>query len=96
VGWATVWAGRDTPISELERLASQGWVAVLAISASVRADPRALAEASERLGAASRAGRVGLVLGGRGSWPDPPPFGAVVRSFTALRRWMARFDRGHL
>jgi hypothetical protein len=66
------------------------------LSASVRAEPAQLAAAAQRLGAVCRSARVGLVMGSRGSWPDPPPFGRVLGSFRDLRGGMARFERGLL
>lgn len=95
-GWKTTWAGRETPTSELERLASRGGAAALVLSASICGDPSELAEAARHLGAVCRSARVGLLMGGRGPWPDPPPFGVVLRNFRELRRWMARLERGHL
>ena len=95
-GWATLWAGRATLLSDLERLAFGGDIGAVALSASVCGDPLELAAAARRLGTACRAGRVGLVMGGRGAWPDPPPFGSVERSFRGLRTWMARLESGHL
>jgi excisionase family DNA binding protein len=95
-GWATLWAGQGTPLSDLERLASEGSIGAVAVSASIGRGRGELAEAAARLGTACRAGRVGLVLGGRGAWPDPLPFGSVERSFRGLRSWMARLERGHL
>lgn len=95
-GWSTVWSGRDTPVADLERAATGSSAAALVLSASVRADAHNLAEVAVRLASASRSSRVRLVLGGRGAWPDPPPSGAVVRTFAALRGWMARFDRGRV
>ena len=95
-GWATTWIGRETPVSELERLVLRGDSAALLLSASLHADPAQLMTAAQQLGAACRSARVGLVMGGKGSWPDPPPFGRVIRSFRDLRGWMARFERGLL
>jgi excisionase family DNA binding protein len=95
-GWATIWAGRATPLSDLERLAADAGVEAVALSASVCSEPRTLEAAAQRLGKACRLGRVGLVMGGRGAWQDPPPFGSVERSFRGLRAWMARLESGHL
>lgn len=95
-GWATTWIGRGTPTPDLERLVASGRGAALILSASVHGDAARIADVAQRLGAACGSARVGLVMGGRGSWPDPPPFGRVLRSFRELRVWMARFDQGLL
>jgi MerR family transcriptional regulator, light-induced transcriptional regulator len=95
-GWATTWEGRETPVPELERIVSRGRSGALLLSSSIAGDPAQLTAAAHQLAAACRSARVGLVMGGRGSWPDPPPFGRVLRSFRDLRGWMARFERGFL
>jgi methanogenic corrinoid protein MtbC1 len=92
-GWATLWSGRDTPVPELERLASRREVSVIALSASVCAEAAHLTDAAERIADACRAARVALILGGRGPWPHPPPSGRVLRSLGELRAWMPRFER---
>ena len=94
VGWSTVWSGRDTPLAELERVAARGEVSAIGLSASVCAEAAPLEAAAERLGRACRAGRVALVLGGRGPWPLAPHFGRTMRGLGELRSWMASFEQG--
>ena len=93
-GFATVWAGTDVPLTDLERGLSERSVSVLALSASVVASPATLAETAARLGPACAAARVSLILGGKGAWPELTS-GAeravtVIRTWTGLRTWLQR------
>ena len=64
-GWSTRWAGRQTPLVEVERLLGKGEVALLAVSASeASADALGLRRQAEALGRRCRALGVALVLGG--------------------------------
>ena len=70
-GWATLWAGRRTPIADLVAAVERGGVGMVALSAStVSSEHRAIASQARRMEAACREQRVPLVLGGRGAWPE--------------------------
>jgi methanogenic corrinoid protein MtbC1 len=75
-GWATLWAGQDTPAAELAALAREKGVEMIAVSASAAAaDAEALRRQADVLGDACAASGVGLGLGGSGPWPDAPRHG---------------------
>ncbi len=81
-GWATLWAGRRTPLSELAPALGLPGVKMLAVSASqVPADAPALRRQADALTRIARSAGVALVLGGSGPWPDRPRHG--IR-FTAM------------
>jgi len=84
-GWSTRWAGRQTPLAEIERLLGQGEVEMLALSASeASADAVGLRRQAEALGRRCRVHGVALVLGGQGAWPERPRHGVLVRSLGRL------------
>jgi excisionase family DNA binding protein len=84
-GWSTLWAGRRTPLRDLERLLGDGEVGLVAVSASAAsADPVELRRQAEALGRCCRAQGTALVLGGSGAWPEQPRHGSLVRSLDAL------------
>ncbi|MGF1468274.1 MAG: helix-turn-helix domain-containing protein [Sandaracinaceae bacterium] len=94
LGWASVWLGRRTPIAELGPALEQHDVEMLAVSASLHAaDAGLLTEQARRLEALCRPREVALLLGGRGAWPDPPPYGRVVRDFRDLARAVPARER---
>jgi excisionase family DNA binding protein len=85
LGWATRWVGRRAPIDQTVVYIAEGAAALVAVSASVYStDAQSLATQAARVGSACRARGARLVLGGEGLWPDPPPYGARVRSFREL------------
>lgn len=80
-GWATLWAGQDTPASDLAEVARTGGAEMIAVSASsATADEVGLRRQAEVLGSACAAAGVTLGLGGSGPWPDPPPHGQRFRA----------------
>lgn len=84
-GLATRWVGRATPVRFLCDHVEAGGVAVVVVSASAcSADAGLLADQAQRLGEACRRAGARLLLGGRGAWPDPPPFGERLFSFAGL------------
>ncbi|MFN7943036.1 MAG: helix-turn-helix domain-containing protein [Thermoanaerobaculia bacterium] len=84
-GWAALWLGRRTPLSELVRLIRSGEVAMIGLSASLLlGDRQTLRPIADEVGAVCEERGVGLVLGGAGAWPDRPSFGVRVTSFTAF------------
>jgi excisionase family DNA binding protein len=93
-GWRSLWSGRVTPVPEVIRQVEERGVDAVALSASVAAVPKRLAEEAAAVGAACERAGVHLVAGGKGPWPDPLPYGQLVRSFEGLRRWMQRIEAG--
>jgi excisionase family DNA binding protein len=86
-GWATLWAGQDTPAADLAEVARKGEAEMIAVSASAAStEPGELLRQAEVLGAACERSGVALVLGGSGAWPDPPPAG---ERFHLLARFVA-------
>jgi len=84
-GWRTQWAGRRTPIDSVCAHVLSGAAQLVAVSASASSSDRALlAEHAARLGRACHDAGAQLLLGGEAPWPDPPPFGLRVRSFSDL------------
>jgi excisionase family DNA binding protein len=84
-GFASRWVGRRAPVEQAVAYIGEGNADLVAVSASVYSiDGPSLAAQAQRLGAACRARDVPLVLGGEGQWPEPPPYGARVRSFREL------------
>lgn len=87
-GWATLWAGRYTPTTELAAVVRRGGVQALAVSASVAStDAVGLRREAEELGRACRVAGVPLVLGGGGAWPSRPRHGARLDGLEPLYRW---------
>jgi hypothetical protein len=87
-GWATIWAGRRTPIAELGPALARTRARILAVSASeVSADAEALKRQAQDLGRTARAAGAALVLGGSGSWPDRPRTGVRFAAFEPFHRW---------
>ena len=84
LGWRTRWCGRRTPLFHLAAGLPDD-VALIAVSASsAQSDQLGLRAQADALAALCASRAIQLVLGGAAPWPDPPPYGAVVRSFTAL------------
>lgn len=85
LGWQPVWAGRRTPLDRLSEALAAHDIALMAVSASSHAaDPDAMEQIARALGDACRPRGVRLLLGGRGAWPDPPPYGARLHDFRSL------------
>lgn len=86
-GWACVWSGRNTPLSELDALARSGDVEMLALSASpASTNAKRLRAEAAQIGEACRQAGVILVLGGDGAWPEEPSYGTRLRDLRALSR----------
>jgi MerR family transcriptional regulator, light-induced transcriptional regulator len=84
-GWMTLWAGRRTPVSELERLVDG--VEMVALSASTASsDGRELRRQADAVGQACRAAGTSLLLGGGGRWPERLAYGARLETLEALHR----------
>lgn len=87
LGWTPVWLGRLTPISEITRLVADGGLAMVVLTASAACShARALRAICDKVGAACRKHRVGLVLGGAAAWPALPKHGARLTTFGALHQ----------
>jgi excisionase family DNA binding protein len=93
-GWPVLWAGRNTPLSEIVAHVAAGTADAVAVSASSMAEPGDLLAQAERLGAICRAGDVPLLLGGGGPWPEWIPYGARVGTFEELRGWLVLAESG--
>ncbi len=88
-GWQTVWCGRNTPKSELERVLQMQKYGVVAVSASGWAtDPKSLAEEAAILGQICKREGVALALGGAGQWPVPPPYGRRLSTFSDFQEML--------
>jgi len=86
-GWATLWAGRRTPVAELRPALANG-VCLLAVSASqASSNALDLRRQAEALGRLCRATGVVLALGGSGAWPDRPRTGVRFRALEPFHRW---------
>jgi excisionase family DNA binding protein len=89
-GWATLWAGRRTPIAELEPVVRRGLVRMVAMSgSSASSDARSLHAQAETVGRACRVAGVELALGGSGAWPDRPRWGRRFTSLEAFHEFAA-------
>lgn len=90
-GWNVQWGGRRTPIDEVRAFLERRPLDLLAVSASsVSSDAAQLARQADGLARVCRLSGVRLVLGGRGAWPDPPPFGLRLHHFVDLASSLAR------
>lgn len=95
-GWSAAWGGRLVPEGEIEKHLTDGRFAMLALSASERAAPEALAREARDLAAACAERGVRLVLGGSGAWPEPAPGEPAferVRSFREFNQILASAAR---
>jgi excisionase family DNA binding protein len=95
-GWPTVWAGAGVATRDLELHAASLSAAFLAVWAGAASGAAALAGIAGSLGLACREARAGLLLCGRGPWPDPPAHGRLIRSFPELRAHMVRSESGQV
>jgi excisionase family DNA binding protein len=92
-GWACRWAGRRTPMEEVEEVVRQGKVDLVAVSASpVSADRRKLRRQYRGLVEAARVRGVVLVLGGEGAWPEDLSYGHRLHGFRELSSLLARLS----
>jgi excisionase family DNA binding protein len=86
-GWSVVWTGRETPLSDIVKLAASGSVQMVALSASIASsDPMPLTRQAKRVGEACRAAGIELLLGGQGAWPEKPAYGTRVADLGTLHR----------
>ncbi|MEM6963058.1 MAG: helix-turn-helix domain-containing protein [Myxococcota bacterium] len=84
-GWMTVWSGRRTPFANLDTAIERYNIDLLAVSASaISSEPHEMRLQAEGLGRILEPRGVDLILGGCGSWPDPPPYGLVIRDFEEI------------
>jgi methanogenic corrinoid protein MtbC1 len=91
-GWRPRMAGRRTPLDQVVEFVASGEVDMVAMSASgYSTDEPGLAAQADRIGAACAKHGAKLLLGGRGSWPDPPSFGHRLHSFEQLHELLERW-----
>jgi excisionase family DNA binding protein len=89
-GLRTCWAGRNTPIEDLEAFIAGSSAQLLAVSASrASSDTRALLRWNTRIAAACEAQAVQLLLGGEGGWPDTLRYGTRLHTFEELHAFLA-------
>lgn len=88
VGWRPCWYGARTPARELAAAIRRREGEVVVLSASGASAPESLAEVARGVGEAAREAGALLVLGGRGPWPKPLPYGERLQGFGELRAWM--------
>jgi excisionase family DNA binding protein len=87
-GWRPSWYGARAPADELAAAVRRGEAEAVALSASAASRADALALEARLVGEAARDAGVLLVVGGRGPWPDPLPFGERLSRFGELHAWM--------
>jgi len=95
-GWTVLWCGRRSPIDSLDAYVRTGGIQLVALSASSYAtDTVSLRRELETLVEACELGGCGLVVGGAGLWPEPPPRGVTrFHTFAEMVAWLA--DRGEV
>ena len=87
-GWATLWAGQDTPAADLAEVARQRDAEMIAVSASAAStEPEALLRQAQLLGTACSQSGVALALGGSGAWPEPPSCGERFHAIAPFVAW---------
>lgn len=95
-GWATLWAGRNTPTADVVQMIEEPARAIrlVALSASVSSrDRRRLAREEVAVGrACARAGAT-LVVGGAGAWPESPRYARRVRGLAEADELFGRLRR---
>src|SRR4029078_2468197 len=84
LGWQALLTGRGTPPDVLGEALDRQQIRLLAVSASEAADPAALGRAAEALALLCRPRGIMLWLGGRGAWPERPPYGRVLRELEEI------------
>ncbi|NMB73560.1 MAG: helix-turn-helix domain-containing protein [Myxococcales bacterium] len=94
-GYQTLWLGASTPASEVASLLDRSPVRLVALSASaISNQPQRMLEIASQIGAACQRHQIDLVLGGNGAWPEPPPFGARLHSFSDLHAHLSTLAKG--
>ena len=78
IGWASVWMGARSPVEAIaERVRADSRIRLVGLSATEACrDPALLRRVVATIGLVCRERDVGLILGGRGPWPDVPGYGA--------------------
>lgn len=83
-GFATIWAGRRTPTSELLKRIEQGGLRLVALSASAVSDEAVLAHQAFLLSSTCAKRGCALLVGGEGQWPEPLPHAHRLHTFREL------------
>ena len=91
-GWATRWAGRNTPLTDLARAMAEGEVpTLLAVSASIFSrGAEDLERQCEALEAIAEHHGILLALGGQGPWPESPRYACRFGHFETFVELLAR------
>lgn len=90
-GWATLWAGRRTPLSDLVNAIEQGEIGMVALSAStISQDVLGMKTQALRLEAACRSRGIPLALGGSGSWPAELDYATRFHAFAPFHDFAQR------
>lgn len=86
-GWSGIWSGSKTPILFACEFITANSIAMVGVSASrYSRDASLMADQAQRLGEACRQRGIPLLLGGYGEWPEEPPYGHRLRTFSEMRR----------
>ncbi len=98
MGWASVWLGARSPTDAIiERVRMDGRIRLVGLSATEAcSDSSSLRRVVASVGAVCSERNVGLILGGRGPWPDAPIYGTRLGGmdgFAALQKQL-RGTRG--
>jgi len=90
LGWTPIWLGARTPTEDLLRMVERSGARIVAMSASAASnDAGLLGEVAAEVVAVGHSNKVEVVLGGEGAWPDAPPHGLRLRSFTSFHKHLA-------
>lgn len=90
-GWAALWVGQATPVTDLLSMAGSGQIQMVALTASAASlDPDPLARFLDLLGPVCERTGVRLVLGGAGAWPESPRFGHRFSSMAEFHEYLGR------
>lgn len=88
-GWASIWLGPPMPTTELCKTIESTNVKIVALSASsIMSDSERLKSQTEEVAKTCKKRGVDLVVGGRGAWPAPFPFGVLIRDFAEFSEYL--------
>lgn len=96
-GWRAEWAGPRTRAQDVVQRLKTAPLHMVALSASsAMSDAGALRALVGKVGAACRAARVPLVLGGEGAWPELAERVTRISSWEAFHDYLSRLPRRSL
>lgn len=87
-GWRPCWYGARAPAGEIAAAIRRGEAEAVALSASTVSAPKSLEQQARCVGDAAREAGALLVVGGRGPWPEPLPYGDRLNGFAELHAWI--------